>query len=104
MRLRIQASVATGAKCQALLFRPEAGRLDSDRVFPDGDLLENEFPGIVAVDRLFERGTHRPDLYDRAAYRAMLRIVNQAADRTENRSAGERGNQQETNGEKRRQV
>ena len=98
----MQASVATGGKCEALLFRPKAGRLNRDRVFPDGDLLENEFPGIVAVDRLFERGTHRPDLYDRAAYRAMLRIVDQAADRTENRSHGERGNQQETKAEKRR--
>src|SRR5712692_11981749 len=98
----MQPDIAPRAQRQLLFFGPKTGRLNVHRVLADGNLVENKFPGVVAVDCLFERGTHRAQLDDRAAYRAMLRIVNQAADRTENRSDGEWGEQQKTKGEKRR--
>src|SRR4051812_43996590 len=80
--------VVAGAKRDALGFNPKAGGLDVNCVFANGNLVEKEFSRVRTGGGLGKFRGYGMQRDGSAAHGAVLGIVNQSANLTQNRAVG----------------
>ena len=91
----MESGIAAGAEDEFLLLRGEALEFDGDGVFAEGDSFETKFAGVSAGDGLRPGGVCRVQRDLRPLHRAVLRIVDQTADRPEDCGEGSQAAQQQ---------